>query len=111
MDVNKRVELLIDKVASSKSSFAKATGISPVIISHICSGRNKVSLSAITQIIEAYPSISLSWLVMGKGEMFNTQNDDSKLLLEEIENLEKCQEKFISDFTRQIAAIRTKIHS
>jgi hypothetical protein len=70
MSINKRVETLIEKTSNSKSDFSKATGISTVILSHISSGRNKVSLTAVEQILKAFPSINAEWILMGKGQMY-----------------------------------------
>ncbi len=70
MSINNRVEQLIKKTATNKSSFSKTTGISTVILSHISSGRNKVSITAVEQILTAYPKINAEWLLLGKGQMF-----------------------------------------
>ena len=69
MSINKRVEQLVEKTSTSKSAFSIATGISTVILSHISSGRNKVSLTAVEQMLKAFPSVSSDWLVLGKGSM------------------------------------------
>lgn len=70
MSINNRLEQLIIKTATTRSNFSKATGISTVILSHIGSGRNKVSLAAVEQILTAYPEVNSEWLIMGKGQMF-----------------------------------------
>ena len=70
MSINNRLEQLIIKTATTRSNFSKATGISTVILSHIGSGRNKVSLAAVEQILMAYPEVNSEWLVLGKGRMF-----------------------------------------
>ena len=81
MSINKRVEQLIDKVADTKSAFSATTGISTVILSHISSGRNKVSLSAVEQILIAYPTVSAEWLILGKGKMYKEEKDHSQIEL------------------------------
>jgi hypothetical protein len=79
MNVNQRVEHLIQKIAQNKAGFSAATGISTVILSHISSGRNKVSLSAVEQILIAYPQVSPEWLILGKGYMFKEVKDTREL--------------------------------
>jgi hypothetical protein len=106
MSINKRVELLISKTSNSKSDFSKATGISTVILSHISSGRNKVSLTAVEQIIKAFPSVNADWMITGKGQMFRDglDNDvaielESNLLLLEEEykrNSKSMESKILS---------------
>ncbi len=79
MNINQRVEQLIQKIAQNKAGFSAATGISTVILSHIGSGRNKVSLSAVEQILVAYPQVSPEWLILGKGNMFKEMKDTREL--------------------------------
>ena len=77
MSINNRVGHLIAKTTNSKASFSQATGISAVILSHISSGRNKVSLTAVEQIIKAFPKVNAEWLILGKGQMFKDGLDTS----------------------------------
>jgi|TARA_B110000114_G_C14876989_1_gene311135 hypothetical protein len=115
MSINKRVETLIDKTSNSKSDFSKATGISTVILSHISSGRNKVSLTAVEQIIKAFPTINAEWILTGKGQMYRDglDNDiaeelESALILLEDEHKRyaKSMESKISVLRRTIAALK-----
>ncbi|MBR9859607.1 helix-turn-helix transcriptional regulator [bacterium] len=82
-DINLRVQKIIDQVASSKAEFSQKTGISAVVLSHISSGRNKVSLAAVQQILKAYPDISPDYLVMGKGPIFLEKDNEMVLRLEQ----------------------------
>lgn len=77
--INKRVVKLIELLVSSKKEFSDRTGISPVILSHINSGRNKVSLGTVQSILNAFPQISSEWLVMGQGEVFKDKKDFSHI--------------------------------
>lgn len=70
MNINQRVMFIIDKVAVSKAAFSKQTGISAVILFHINSGRNKVSLSTVEAILKAYPNVSAEYLILGVGNHF-----------------------------------------
>ncbi len=53
------------------TQFAKLTQIAPASVSHIITGRNKISLDIVIKIHQAFPSINLDWLLFGKGEMYN----------------------------------------
>lgn len=96
MNINNRVEQLIKKTSISKSAFSKTTGISTVILSHISSGRNKVSLTAVEQILNAYPKINAEWLLLGKGQMFKDglETEMTDLLEHQIEQLAEELERF-----------------
>ncbi len=74
----KRIKSLISVKNLSASQFADLLGVQRSNISHILSGRNKPSLDFILKITELYPSISLEWLINGKGEMFNSKTEDKK---------------------------------
>lgn len=108
MSINKRVEVLIDKAAGSRSNFSQRTGISAVVISHIASGRNKVSLKAVEQILDAYPQVNAEWLITGKGAMFkDDQEQQWKVdLLRRIEQIEEDTVQHQSSVKSKIAEIR-----
>jgi DNA-binding Xre family transcriptional regulator len=84
MSISNRVEQLIAKTSTSKTAFSNDTGISTVILSHISSGRNKVSLTTVEQILKAYPRVNAEWLILGKGQMLKDglEND----LINELED-------------------------
>jgi hypothetical protein len=86
-----------------------------VILSHISSGRNKVSLTAVEQIIKAFPTINAEWILTGKGQMYRDglDNDiaeelESALILLEDEHKRyaKSMESKISVLRRTIAALK-----
>jgi len=79
LDINRRVEALIDKTSNTKSAFAEKTGINTVILSHISSGRNKVSLTTVQQILLSYPNVNAEWLILGKGGMFKSSNKNESI--------------------------------
>lgn len=66
----KRIKSLISVKNLSPSQFADLLGVQRSNISHILSGRNKPSLDFILKITEHFPSVSIEWLLNGKGEMF-----------------------------------------
>jgi len=98
MSINKRVVQLIEKTSISNASFSEATGISKVILSHISSGRNKVSLNAVKQILKAFGNVNADWLILGHGSMFKSINKDDKYQeLEQHINLLKRDMEFYND--------------
>lgn len=116
MGINKRVEKIIEHVASSKAEFASKTGISAVILSHISSGRNKVSLNAVEMILKAYPQLSTDYLVLGKGSMFReSQNsellDSIHLIKEQAENMALVQQKSLKEHINKLEAILNSLET
>lgn len=70
MDINDRVKLLMKENNLSSSDFAEKTGIQQSTFSHFINGRNKASLDVVTKIHEAFPDVSIEWLLYGNGEMY-----------------------------------------
>ncbi len=67
----------------NKSAFAKAVGISNQSLGEIVGGRqNAPSFAALQKIALAYPSVSLHWLVLGEGPMFEMTDNDPAHKLE-----------------------------
>ena len=111
MSMNKRVEQLVEKTSRSKSAFSIATGISTVILSHISSGRNKVSLTAVEQILKAFPSVSSDWLVLGKGSMFKDALEDDKAseLQDNLDAIEQETQRYIKSVESKINKMKETI--
>jgi plasmid maintenance system antidote protein VapI len=55
--------------------FADEIGVQRSSISHILGGRNKPSYDFILKVIEKYPSLNLTWLLTGKGNMILDAED------------------------------------
>lgn len=111
MSINKRVEQLVEKTSTSKSAFSIATGISTVILSHISSGRNKVSLTAVEQILKAFPSVSADWLVLGKGSMFKDAlgDDIASELQDNLGAIEQETQRYIKSVESKINKMKETI--
>lgn len=76
MEIVSRLKLFLDTHSIPVTQFADRCGIPRPSLSQLLSGRNKkVSDEVITKIHEAYPSLSMMWLMFGEGRMeSNTAN-------------------------------------
>jgi len=86
----KRIKSLISVKNLSPSQFADLLGVQRSNISHILSGRNKPSLDFILKITEHFPTVSVDWLLNGKGEMFvlaenETERSSSQLEIQDLD--------------------------
>jgi transcriptional regulator with XRE-family HTH domain len=59
----------------SKSAFADAAGLNKASLSHIESGRNKVSLNIIESFAKLYPEVDLNWLIQGVVKSNQSESD------------------------------------
>ena len=80
--INSRVLKVLQYSKLTKSQFAQRIGVSPAIISHISSGRNKVGLEVVEHILSEFPNVSARWLISGTGQMIESNTAQTDLLLE-----------------------------
>ena len=66
--MNNRIKEIIASEHLSDGEFADLVGIKRSTLSHCLSGRNDVSKDIITKIHNAYPYISINWLMFGEGD-------------------------------------------
>ena len=87
MDLNSRVQKIINYSELSSSEVADEIGVQRSNISHVLSGRNKPSLDFLMKIKDRFPEIQWEWLIEGKGAMIfsdeETASTPSTYLLEE----------------------------
>ena len=69
MELNNRIQKIIQYSMLTASEFADEIGVQRSNISHIISGRNKPSLDFIVKIKDRFPEIQWEWIIEGKGEM------------------------------------------
>lgn len=72
-----RINLLLQAKNITARQFAEEIGIQPSGISHILSGRNNPSLDFVMKVIKRWPEINISWLMFGKGEMYDHNSNAS----------------------------------
>lgn len=70
MDISERLKIYINTTGLTYAQFADRAGISRPTLSQILSGRNKsVNDIFLRKLIEAFPLLNPSWLLIGRGEM------------------------------------------
>ena len=68
--MNQRLQQFLSAENISQSQFADSIGVARANVSHIISGRNKPGFDFIEKLSSHYPSLSLEWLISGKGKMY-----------------------------------------
>lgn len=85
--VASRLKSLISSLGLSDSQFADKSSISRPTLSLLLSGKNKkISDVMLTQIHEAFPEVSILWLLFGEGEMFKKETEETPTPKKEDEN-------------------------
>lgn len=65
--MRERIKEIIDREGMGQSQFADYIGVNRPTLSHILAGRNNTSLEVVMKIHQAFPKISMQWLLDGKG--------------------------------------------
>ncbi|MBS6268535.1 MAG: helix-turn-helix transcriptional regulator [Tannerella sp.] len=68
--MNTRIKQIIEHEGLTDAEFADRTGIKRATLSHCLNGRNDVSKDIILKIHNAYPQVSVNWLMFGEGEPY-----------------------------------------
>ena len=74
MEINERITKVLEYSGFSASEFADEIDVQSSSISHIISGRNKPSLEFVTKIKNRFPELSWDWIILGTGEMKQTDS-------------------------------------
>lgn len=87
-EIGKRLLQFALSKGLSRQDFALKLDISPAVLSHIASGRNRPSLDMILSFLRVFPQVNPDWLLFGTGpelRLGDKQNDkieNIKLILE-----------------------------
>lgn len=74
--IKQRILLFIDKKGISQYEFYKRTGITRCILGQ----NNGISEENLTRFLDYFPSVSLDWLLTGKGPMLKEEKEDIQIL-------------------------------
>jgi len=77
MEVSERVKLLLNKAAMSQRDFAKKLGISAPRLNNYLSGKHNIPQDLLIKMSEL-TNAELSWLLTGKGDMYNSTHARAK---------------------------------
>lgn len=67
--INRRIELLIDHLKHSETSFSRAIDEYPRTTNRIVLGMHGPSVPYIVKILETFPQVDARWLLLGEGKM------------------------------------------
>ena len=77
MEVSERVKLLLNKAAMSQRDFTKKLGISAPRLNNYLSGKHNIPQDLLIKMSEL-TNAELSWLLTGKGDMYNSTHARAK---------------------------------
>ena len=110
LDIQERLEALLEHLKLNQKEFSKKTGISENTISHAKKGKHIPNIEFFNSIYRMLPNLNATWLYMGSGEMFNgtktTLQETSKSIIKKVsrirlneidcnEELEKAEQEIL----------------
>lgn len=69
-NMNKRLLQFLGAENITQSQLAEVLGVANATVSNILSGRNRPGFDFIESLLLHYPELNLSWLITGKGKMY-----------------------------------------
>jgi len=75
-----RIRKLLLSEGLTSGAFADEIGVQRSSLSHILNGRNNPSLDFVIKAKNRFPKLSLSWLILGNGEMYPTENEQETIV-------------------------------
>ena len=73
--MNTRLKQFIAAENISQSQFADTIKVVRASVSHVLSGRNNPGYDFIKAIMNAYPTLNIEWLILGKGKMYKESTE------------------------------------
>lgn len=110
--VIQRIKIIYETLGLKQSHFAKQCDLSQSTVN----GRyrlNKIpSVDAIKSILVAYPNISLDWLILGEGNMYNEQNTTlENEVIQRIKEMLKEMNISVSELATRIGKPQTTVNN
>ena len=72
-----RIRQIMEHLGLSQQDFAGKLGISPASLSSIFTGRTNPTNNHVMAIHQAFPDISVNWIMFGEGEMYENASSSS----------------------------------
>lgn len=99
MDIVSRLKLFLDYLGIPVTQFADNCGIPRPTLSQLLNGRNKtVRDEIIAKIHDAYPQLSIMWLMFGEGEMVEGKSETAENPVFTHETSDGSENQNLSDF-------------
>jgi len=88
-----RLNQFIDSLGISKAEFSRETGLNYAHMFRIINGDGDPGFDTCSKISEAYPQLSLTWLITGIGEMENITREEKN----DIQRIRKWRDENLTD--------------
>lgn len=73
-----RIKQLMESQHMNQQSFASYLGLAPATLCSILQERTRPTLNTVDAICRKMPTVNLTWLMTGNGEMFSTTGSDAQ---------------------------------
>lgn len=111
-DVILRIKTVYETLGLKQSHFAKKCDLSQSTVNGWYRLNKMPSVDAIKSIVVAYPNISLDWLILGEGDMYNEQNTTlENAVIQRIKEILKEMNISVSELATRIGKPQTTVNN
>lgn len=111
-DVILRIKTVYETLGLKQSHFAKQCDLSQSTVNGWYRLNKIPSVDAIKSIVVAYPNISLDWLILGEGDMYNEQNTTlENAVIQRIKEILKEMNISVSELATRIGKPQTTVNN
>ncbi|BDS12362.1 helix-turn-helix domain-containing protein [Aureispira anguillae] len=115
MAVHQRFEELLNKLKTNGTKLSKELSVSQTAISRVLNGSTLPSSKILIPLVDKYPRVNLTWLLIGKGEMFVHENPVDKDYLDRLADSLERENHLLRDridfLAEELEAIRKEVEA
>lgn len=110
--VIQRIKIIYETLGLTQSHFSKQCNLSQSTVNGWYRLNKIPSVDAIKSIVAAYPNISLDWLILGEGDMYNEQNTTMENeVIQRIKEMLKEMNISVSELATRIGKPQTTVNN
>lgn len=110
--VIQRIKIIYETLGLTQSHFSKQCNLSQSTVNGWYRLNKIPSVDAIKSIVAAYPNISLDWLILGEGDMYNEQNTIMEnAVIQRIKEMLKEMNISVSELATRIGKPQTTVNN
>ena len=110
--VIQRIKIIYETLGLTQSHFSKQCNLSQSTVNGWYRLNKIPSVDAIKSIVAAYPNISLDWLILGEGDMYNEQNTTvESAVIQRINQILKEKNISVSELATRIGKPQTTVNN
>lgn len=102
MAISERFTILLEILNENPNSMSKKLGVSQTAVSRIAAGEYEPSSKVLIPLLKQYPTINITWLLVGQGDMFLSETGTIEERLSNKDKIIKILEQSVSNLEQTV---------